>query len=59
MKINEGMRNYRLPNPTTLEDLETRWSKVLTFGDRVVLAGHYYNGNKGTQLLRRHIRIPE
>lgn len=44
MKINEGMKTYRLPNPTTPEDLETRWSKLLTFGDKVVVAGYYYNG---------------
>ena len=44
MTINEGMRTYRLPNPTTPEDLETRWSKVLNFGDRVLLAGYYYSG---------------
>ena len=44
MTINDAMRKYRLPNPSTPEDLETRWSKVLTFGDRVLLAGHYYNG---------------
>ena len=44
MKINEGMRTYRLPNPTTPEDLECRWSKLLTFGDKVIIAGHYYNG---------------
>ena len=37
MTINEAMRTYRLPNPTTPEDLECRWSKVL-------LAGYYYNG---------------
>ena len=44
MTINEGMRTYRLPNPTTPEDLECRWSKLLTFGDKVIIAGHYYNG---------------
>lgn len=44
MTISEAMRKYRLPNPTTPEDLETRWSKVLTFGDKVVMAGHYCNG---------------
>ena len=44
MTINEAMRTYRLPNPTTPEDLECRWSKVLNFGDKVLLAGHYYNG---------------
>ena len=44
MTINEAMRTYRLPNPTTPEDLECRWSKVLSFGDKVILAGHYYSG---------------
>ena len=44
MTINEAMRTYRLPNPTTPEDLECRWSKVLNFGDKVLLAGYYYSG---------------
>ena len=44
MTINEAMRTYRLPNPTTTEDLECRWSKILKFGDKVLLAGYYYNG---------------
>lgn len=44
MTISEAMRKYRLPNPTTPEDLETRWSKVLNFGDKVLLAGYWYNG---------------
>ncbi len=44
MTINEATRKYRLPNPTCPEDLDTRWSKVLTFGDKLVLAGYYYNG---------------
>ena len=44
MTINDAMRTYRLPNPTTPEDLECRWSKVLNFGDKVFLAGYYYNG---------------
>ena len=44
MTINEAMRTYRLPNPTTPEDLECRWSKVLTFGDKILVTGHYYNG---------------
>ena len=46
MTIKEAMRTYRLPNPTTPEDLETRWSKVLNFGDRVLVAGYYYQHNK-------------
>ena len=48
MTINEGMKKYRLPNPTTSEDLETCFSgmdgKVLNFGDKILLAGYYYNG---------------
>ena len=44
MTINEGMKKYRLPNPTTQEDLECHWSKVLNFRDKVLLAGYYYNG---------------
>ena len=48
MTINEAMRTYRLPNPTCQEDLETRFSgmdgKVLNFGDRILLAGYYWNG---------------
>jgi hypothetical protein len=43
-KLTERAKTYRLPNPTTPEDLECRWSKTLRFGDRVLLAGHYYNG---------------
>ena len=44
MKINDAMKTYRLPNPTTPEDLECRWGKLLTFGDRVVIAGYFFNG---------------
>ena len=46
MKITEAMKTYRLPNPTTQEDLECRWSKVLTLGDKIILAGYQYNGMK-------------
>ena len=44
MTINEGTRKYRLPSPTTSEDLECRWSKLLNFGDKVIIAGYYWNG---------------
>ncbi len=44
MTITEAMKTYRLPNPTTQEDLETRWSKILNFGDKVLVAGYYWNG---------------
>ena len=47
MTINEGMKKYRLPNPATSEGLEMRFScmdgKILNFGDRVLLAGYYWN----------------
>ena len=29
---------------STPEDLECRWSKPLRYGDKVILAGHYWNG---------------
>lgn len=44
MTINEAMRTLRLPNPTTPEELECRWSKTLRFGDKILMAGYYYNG---------------
>ena len=44
MKITEGMKKFGLQSPTTLEDLEYHWSKVLNFGDKVLLAGYFYNG---------------
>ena len=37
-------RTFRLPECTTQEDLECRWNVVLQFGDKVLLAGYYYNG---------------
>ena len=46
MTINEAMKTYRLPNPTTSEDLGWSWSHILNFGDKVLLAGHYYQHNK-------------
>ena len=44
MTIEQAMRTYRLPNPTTTEDLECRWDKILTFGEKILVAGYYYNG---------------
>ena len=43
-EMTKRANTYRLPNPTTPEDLECRWSKTLRFGDRILMAGHYYNG---------------
>ncbi len=44
MKIQEAMRTLRLPNPSTPEDLECRWSKVLRYGDKVLVTGSYFLG---------------
>ena len=44
MTISKAMGTYRLPNPVTTEDLESRGGKVLRFGDKVLLAGYFYNG---------------
>ena len=48
MEIKKAMRTYRLPNPTSQEDLEMRFSgmdgKVLNYGDKILLAGFYWNG---------------
>ena len=38
---------YRLPERTTTENLEERWSTVLNFGDKILLAGYYYEYGKG------------
>ena len=35
---------YRLPETTTQEQLEECWSTVINFGNKVLLAGYYYNG---------------
>lgn len=35
---------YRLPTSTTSEDLGCRWETVINFGNKVLLAGYYYNG---------------
>ena len=31
-RLTERAKTYRLPNPSTPEDLESRWSKTLRFG---------------------------
>ena len=42
--LNEKAKAYRLPETTTPEELETNWSRVLTFGNRILLAGYFYQG---------------
>ena len=36
-------REYRLPLKATPEDLARDWETVLRYGDRILLAGHWYN----------------
>ncbi len=38
-------KTYRLPEITTPEDLASNWSTTLDFGNKVLLAGHYYSGH--------------
>lgn len=45
-KLTKRAETYRLPIETTSEDLECRWSKILKFGDKVIMAGYFYNGVK-------------
>ena len=42
--LKEKAREYRLPEITTPEKLEINWSKILNFGDKVLLAGYFYGG---------------
>lgn len=42
-KMIDLANKYKIPTQATPEDLETRWGKVITFGDRVILVGHYYH----------------
>lgn len=44
MKTIDKAEKYRLPKRTTPEELESRFSKILNFGNRVLLASHYYTG---------------
>lgn len=36
-------RKYHLPLKSTQEDLESEWGTILKYGDRILLAGHWYN----------------
>ena len=36
-------REYRLPLKSTEEDLARDWETVLRYGNRILLAGHWYN----------------
>ena len=58
MTINEAMKKYRLPNPTTTEDLEMRFSgmdgKTLNFGDKVLLADTTTTGETSPATSAQH-----
>lgn len=36
-------KDYRLPETATMETLEMNWSCILQFGNKVLLAGHYFS----------------
>ena len=42
-KMIELAKEYRLPLKSTQEDMESRWETVLRYGDRILVAGHWYN----------------
>ena len=46
--MKNNAKNYRLPETTTPEDLETRFftdsATFLTFGNKTLMAGYYYSG---------------
>jgi len=42
-KMIELAKEYRLPLKSTQEDLECDWETVLKYGNRILLAGHWYN----------------
>ena len=42
-KMIELATEYRLPLKSTPEDMEADWETVLRYGNRVLLAGHWYN----------------
>lgn len=44
MNIDDAMKKYRILKFTTPEDLERRYSKMLNYDNKVVIAGYYYNG---------------
>ena len=42
--MKNNARTFRLPETTTPENLACDWSTTLNFGDKILLAGYYYNG---------------
>ena len=46
MRNIENAKKFRLRETTTEEMLPCEYNCVLQFGDKVLLAGYYYNGRK-------------
>lgn len=44
-KLIELAKEYRLPLKSTPEDLKSDWETVLRYGDRILLAGHWYHNS--------------
>ena len=44
--LEKKANTYRLPMTTTSEDLGCRWSTVIDFGNKVLVAGYFYSGPK-------------
>ena len=42
MNIENRAKEYRLPMTSTPENLEMSFSKLLTFGNKVLVAGYFY-----------------
>lgn len=41
-KLTELAKEYRLPWKSTPEDMECHWSTVLRYGNRILVAGQWY-----------------
>jgi hypothetical protein len=44
MCFSDNVSKFRLPLHATMEELECNWSKVIRYGNVVIVAGYYYNG---------------
>ena len=42
--LKEKATAYRVPEKTTAEELGCNWETVINFGDKVILAGYFYQG---------------
>ncbi len=42
--LKEKATAYRVPEKTTAENLGCDWETVINFGDKVILAGYFYQG---------------